>query len=57
MGVHGDSSPVNIASIMMQSTCSNLEAVIKPLTVLDNMLTSNISVVNKLMEDDALVST
>ena len=34
--------PLNIGSIILQSTSTNLESVIKPLTILDNILSGNV---------------
>ena len=48
-GIEGDIYPMlNISTIILQSTCSNLQNFIKPLTILDNILTNKVLFDNKI---------
>ena len=38
------SFPMGIASIILQTTCTNLETLIRPLTILDNILSGNFDI-------------
>ena len=44
--------PLNISTIILQSSCSNLQSFIKPLTMLDNILTSNVNSDNEVLAND-----
>ena len=51
-GVEGDICPMlNISTIILQSSCSNLQSFIKPLTILDNILTNNVLFDNKIADN------
>ena len=52
----GEEYPLNISTIILQSSCSNLESFIKPLTILDNILSNNVYRSNIISDNDKNVS-
>ena len=57
MGTTSDVAwPLNISSIILQSTSSNLESLIGPLTILDNILSENVNIDNIIFDNSKAVS-
>ena len=50
------SGALNISSVIIQSTCTNLETLIKPLTNLDNIFSHNVDASNIIFDDPKDVS-
>lgn len=51
-----ETEPLNIQSIILQSTSSNLEPFIGPLTILDSILSNNVNMNNEIPHDNKVVS-
>ena len=51
MGTFRGAHALNIKSITLQSTSSNLEHLIRPLTVLDNILSDNVNIANQIQDN------
>ena len=47
----GDSDPLNISSIRIQETSSNLEKLVKPITTLDQIISNNVYNKNKIEDN------
>ena len=52
MGGMNNINPINISSIILQTTCTNLGTVIKSLTILDNILSNNLDYHDDIVLDD-----